>query len=78
MALIILGRTALHILCGMVLDQEGGIRVLQEAPQLGFITIVILEVVGIQIMEQWIGVTMVQEGIPAGILKEQVAFPVGM
>lgn len=54
MAIIILGKTASHILRGVVVDQEdvlGGIRVLQEAPQLGFTAIVILEVVGIQIVE---------------------------
>lgn len=81
MALVILEKTAFHILPGTAVDREdvpGGIRVSEEAPQLGFTTTVILEAVGIQIVVQWIGITMVQEGIPAGILKEQVAFPVGI
>lgn len=52
MALIIPGKIA--FLIRGIMGQEdvlGGIRVLQEAPQVGFTTIVTLEVVGIQIVE---------------------------
>lgn len=62
------------------MDQEevlGGIKVLQEALQHGSTVMVILEEVGIQTMGWRIGIIMAQEGIPVGILKEQVAFPAG-
>lgn len=52
MALIIPGKIA--FLIRGIMGQEdvlGGIRVFQEAPQVGFTTIVTLEVVGIQIVE---------------------------
>lgn len=55
MAIVTLGKTASHILQGIMVDQEdvlGGIMVVQEVPHLGFTTIVILEVVGIQTVGQ--------------------------
>lgn len=55
----------------------GGIKVLQEALRPGSTVTVTPEEVGIQTMGWWIGIIMVQEGIPVGILKEQVAFPAG-
>lgn len=55
MAIVTVGKTASHILPrnnGGSEDVLGGIRVVQEVPHLGFTTIVILEVVGIQIVGQ--------------------------
>lgn len=55
MALITPGKTAFHILCGTAVDPEhvpGGTRGWQAAHPLGFITTVVLEVAGTQIMER--------------------------